>query len=42
MDELTISPDDITTYDAPRVLASFEGGEILAQAETGSVVIIVS
>jgi hypothetical protein len=32
MDELTISPDDITTYEAPRVLASFEGGEILAQA----------
>ena len=36
MDELTISPDDITTYDAPRVLASFERGEILAQASAGT------
>jgi hypothetical protein len=42
MDELTIYPDDMTTYEAPRVVASFEASEILAQAETGSVVIIVS
>jgi hypothetical protein len=42
MDEHTICLDDITTYETPRVLATFEAGEILAQAETGSVVIIVS
>jgi hypothetical protein len=42
MDELISHPDDVTTYETPRVLASFEAGEILAQAETGSVVIIVS
>jgi hypothetical protein len=42
MDEHIIYLDDITTYETPRVLATFEAGEILAQAETGSVVIIVS
>ena len=42
MDEHIIYLDDITTYETPRVLASFEAVESLAQAETGSVVIIVS
>jgi len=36
--------DDVTEYEyeTPRVLATYEAGEILAEAETGSVVIIVS
>jgi hypothetical protein len=42
MDKACSQPDDITVYEAPRVLASFAAEEILAQAETGSVVIIVS
>jgi hypothetical protein len=29
-------------YEAPRVLATYQAGEILAVAETGSVVIVVS
>ena len=42
MDHLTVRSVDIPSYETPRVLASFEAGDILAQAETGSVVIIVS
>jgi hypothetical protein len=38
--------DDVTEYEyeyeAPRVLATYQAGEILAEAETSSVVIIVS
>jgi hypothetical protein len=29
-------------YEAPRVLATYQAAEILAEAETGSVVIVVS
>jgi hypothetical protein len=39
MDEPTIYEAE---YETPRVLATYEAGEILAEAETGSVVIVVS
>ncbi len=41
MNEPTID-ESPRTYITPKVLATFEAGEILAEAETGSVVIIVS
>ncbi len=34
--------DEPAVYESPRVLASFDADEILGQAETGSVVIVVS
>jgi hypothetical protein len=29
-------PDDLDVYEAPKVLASFDADEVLAEAETGS------
>ena len=34
--------DEPTVYQTPRVLASFDDCDILAEAETGSVIIIVN
>jgi hypothetical protein len=42
MDVLTISPDDMTPYETQECWRALRAGDILAQAETGSVVIIVS
>lgn len=42
MDDCTASRPDPGVYEAPRVLASFGAAEILAEAETGSVVFIIS
>ena len=32
----------VTAYDPPQILATYDAGEILGEAETGSVIIIVS
>ena len=34
--------DELSVYEPPKVLATYEAGELLGEAETGSVVIIVS
>jgi hypothetical protein len=42
MDDRSAGRPDFITYEAPRVVATFGAQEILAEAETGSVVFIIS
>lgn len=42
MHDQYVTVDDASRYEAPKVLASFDAGEILAEAETASVIIIPS
>jgi hypothetical protein len=39
MHDRNVIADDASRYEAPKILASFNAGEILAEAETASVII---
>jgi hypothetical protein len=42
VDQISNGAADMPTYEAPKVLASFDADDIFAEAETSSVIIIVS
>ncbi len=41
MNDSTIHNDECISYEAPQILATFAAHEVLAEAETSSVIIII-
>lgn len=42
MDDAAIEPTGTVAYEPPRILASYSAADILAEAETSSVIIVIS
>jgi hypothetical protein len=42
MDDTAVEITAAEAYEPPRILASYDAADILAQAETGSVIIVIS